>query len=90
MFAVSVTILEIFPIEMPAILTLNLKWAKVECKSDNGKVTCDFLFAAIAMLDLSVTDCDIFIVEMRMTLTLIVGMGQGMEWNGENLRVTNV
>ena len=44
MFALSVTVYEIFPVKICVTTTLGLEWAKVRYKYANRNQTFDFLF----------------------------------------------
>ena len=68
MFAKSVTILQIFTIEMYMILTLTFRMGK--------RSNAIFYLLAIAMFALSLIICEIFTVEMRMTVILTFRIGQ--------------
>ena len=52
------------------------EWTKVKCKYSHEKNVCDFLMLAIAKLAVSVTVCEIFSVDMCMTLTLTLRIEQ--------------
>ena len=68
---------QISAVEMCMTLPRPLEWSKVKSKYANGNTFLTFYLLAITMIATSFTVCEIFIVEMCMTLTLTFRMSHG-------------